>query len=61
VAWTDLYIAPAAQPDRTQIVLVCAHTLARTEGVGGRAERRVRERVATATRPRTVIGIRADA
>jgi hypothetical protein len=36
VAWTDLHIAPTAQPDRSQIVLVCAHTLARTEGVGGR-------------------------
>jgi len=40
VARTDLHIAPTAQRDRTQIVLVCAHTLARTEGFDGRAERR---------------------
>ena len=40
MAWTDLHIAPTAQRDRTQIVLVCAHALACTEGVGGRAERR---------------------
>jgi len=41
VAWTDLHIAPTAQRDCTQVVLVCAHALACTEGVGGRAERRV--------------------
>ena len=41
MAWTDLHIAPAAQRDCTQIVLVCAYELACTEGADGREERRV--------------------